>query len=137
MKKAISVVLVLTMVLMLFSAVFNYYMGLELDRIEDGSSRKRNLVFAIVINLLILGFFKYYGFLLDSVGSLFRISIPHPELALPIGISFYTFKNLSYIFDVYKGKIAAQRNILTFGVYSTFFPLTTLVHAGISILVPV
>ena len=110
------------LVLMLFSAVFNYYMGLELDRIEDPSPRKRNQVFTIVINLLILGFFKYYGFLLDSAVSLFGISIPHPELALPIGISFYTFKNLSYIFDIYKGKIAAQRNLLTFGVYSTMFP---------------
>lgn len=108
-------------ILMLFSSVFNYYMAMELDNSED-SSRKGNLIFTIIVNLVILVFFKYFGFLLDSVGNVIGVTIPHPELSLPIGLSFYTFKNLSYIFDVYKGKIAAQHNFLTFAVYSTMFP---------------
>lgn len=93
-------------VLMLFSAVFSYFMGLDLEASGfDQKARKRSLIFAVIINLFILCFFKY-----------------NKELPLPIGISFYTFKNLSYIFDVYMGKIQAQKNIVTFGVYSTMFP---------------
>lgn len=109
-------------ILMLFSSVFNYYMAMELDNPDSEKSRKGNLIFTIAINLVILVFFKYYGFLLDSLGSVIGITIPHPELSLPIGLSFYTFKNLSYIFDVYMGKIASQHNFLTFSVYSTMFP---------------
>ncbi len=110
-------------ILMLFSAIFNYFMGLDLDDPKhNSSSRKRTLIFAIIVNLAILCFFKYYGFLLDTVGNIFGITIGHPELSLPIGISFYTFKNLSYIFDVYMKKIRAQKNLITFGVYSTMFP---------------
>ncbi|MDO4338555.1 MAG: MBOAT family O-acyltransferase [Eubacteriales bacterium] len=111
------------LILMVFSAFFNYYMGMELESLaEDPNSRKRNLIFTVTVNLGILGFFKYYGFLLDTVGNLFGVAISHPQLSLPIGISFYTFKNLSYIFDIYKGKISAQRRFLTFAVYSTMFP---------------
>lgn len=110
-------------ILMLFSSVFNYYMGMELEKLEEQSRPRRgNLIFTIVINLGILLFFKYWGFLLDSIGGLAGISIGHPELSLPIGLSFYTFKNLSYIFDIYSNKIDAQHNFLTFAVYSTMFP---------------
>lgn len=109
--------------LMLFSCFFNYYMGLELERLEESPlSRRRNLYFAVTVNLLILGFFKYYGFVLDSIGNLFGTAISHPQLSLPIGISFYTFKNLSYLFDVYRKKTDSQRSFLTFAVYSTMFP---------------
>lgn len=108
-------------ILMLFSAVFNYYMGLDLDECPE-ESRRRNLIFAIIINVFILCFFKYYGFLLDTIGGIMGRTIPHPELSLPIGISFYTFKNLSYILDVYRDKVRPQRNFLTFCVYSTMFP---------------
>ena len=110
-------------ILMLFSSIFNYYMGLELENLQNNPvSRKRNLIFAILINVGILGFFKYYGFLLDTIGNIFHTTFSHPELALPIGISFYTFKNLSYLFDVYLRKTSAQRNFLEFAVYSTMFP---------------
>ena len=112
-------------ILMLFSSVFNYYMGTELKRLVfDGKKQKQNLIFAIVINLGILVFFKYYGFLLDTLGGITGIHISHPELSLPIGLSFYTFRNLSYLFDIYTDKIAAQQNFLTFAVYSTMFPYT-------------
>ena len=109
------------LILLIFSAGFNYYMGMDIDDAETEPSRKRRLIFAVIINLLILCFFKYYGFLLDNIGGIFRISIPHPELELPIGLSFYTFRNLSYIFDVYYARIYAQRKFLTYGVYSTMF----------------
>ena len=108
-------------ILLLFSAIFNYYMGMQIDS-SKGKARKGNLIFAVVVNVFILCFFKYYGFLLDTIGAVAGIEIYHPELSLPIGISFYTFKNLSYIIDVYKKKTSSQKNLLTYCVYSTMFP---------------
>ena len=114
------------MILMLFSSVFNYYMGAELERLYyDDRKQKINLIFSIIVNLGILVFFKYYGFLLNTIGGITGIHIPHPELSLPIGLSFYTFRNLSYLFDIYLSKVNAQRNFLTFAVYSTMFPYTS------------
>lgn len=93
-------------------SVFNYYMGTELERLYyDDKKQKLNLVFAIIINLGILVFFKYYGFLLDTFGGITGIHISHPELSLPIGLSFYTFRNLSYLFDIYISKITAQQKL--------------------------
>ena len=113
-------------ILMLFSSVFNYYMGAELERLYyDDRKQKINLIFSIIVNLGILVFFKYYGFLLNTIGGITGIHIPHPELSLPIGLSFYTFRNLSYLFDIYLSKVNAQRNFLTFAVYSTMFPYTS------------
>ena len=113
-------------ILMLFSSVFNYYMGTELERLYyDDRKQKINLIFSIIVNLGILVFFKYYGFLLNTIGGITGIHIPHPELSLPIGLSFYTFRNLSYLFDIYLSKVNAQRNFLTFAVYSTMFPYTS------------
>jgi len=108
-------------ILMLFSALFNYYMGMEIYDCPE-ESIKINLIFTVVVNVFILCFFKYFGFLLDTVSGITGLSIGHPELSLPIGISFYTFKNLSYILDVHREKIEPQRNFLTFCVYSTMFP---------------
>lgn len=110
-------------ILMFFSCLFNYYMALEIESSDpDSSLGKFNVIFTVIINIFILGFFKYQGFLLDTINSIFRTSISHPSLSLPIGISFYTFKNLSYIFDVRKRKTRAQRNLLHFAVYTTMFP---------------
>ena len=97
-------------ILMLFSSVFNYYMGAELERLYyDDRKQKINLIFSIIINLAVLVFFKYYGFLLNTIGGIIGIHIPHPELSLPIGLSFYTFRNLSYLFDIYLSKVSADR----------------------------
>jgi len=113
-------------VLMLFSSFFNYYMGKELGKITDEDpSRKRNLIFAVVINLLILGFFKYWGFLLDTISGVTGLKLTYPQLALPIGLSFYTFKNLSYILDIYMGKTEPCKGFFPYAVYSTMFPHMT------------
>ena len=114
------------LVLMLFSSFFNYYMGKELGKITDEDpSRKRNLIFAVVINLLILGFFKYWGFLLDTISGVTGLKLTYPQLALPIGLSFYTFKNLSYILDIYMGKTEPCKGFFPYAVYSTMFPHMT------------
>ena len=114
------------LVLMLFSSFFNYYMGKELGKITDEDpSRKRNLIFAVVINLLILGFFKYWGFFLDTISGITGLKLTYPQLALPIGLSFYTFKNLSYILDIYMGKTEPCKGFFPYAVYSTMFPYTS------------
>ncbi|MBR6444325.1 MAG: MBOAT family protein, partial [Firmicutes bacterium] len=83
---------------------------------------KANLIFTIVVNLFILSFFKYYGFLIDTFNGIFGTDITYTKLALPIGISFYTFQALSYIIDVYRGEVDCQKNFLKFAVYISMFP---------------
>ena len=111
--------------LMLFSIIFNYFSGIEIDyyhKIRDFKSKKISFWFTVVVNLGILGFFKYYGFLISNLNAILPFDIPYNELALPIGISFYTFQTLSYIIDVYKGQVPVQRNFVAFGTYVTMFP---------------
>ena len=110
-------------ILMMLSIAFNYVCGINLEEKEDGSpAKKRSLIFAIVVNLLILGFFKYYGFLVDSLNVVLPIKIPYRVLPLPIGISFYTFQALSYVVDVYRKNAEVQKNILNFALYICMFP---------------
>ncbi|MBR2511477.1 MAG: MBOAT family protein, partial [Firmicutes bacterium] len=100
-------------VLMLFSAVFNYVMGLDIELAKKNKrGAKPSLIFAVAINLFILSFFKYYGFLIDTFNGIFGTEITYTKLALPIGISFYTFQALSYIIDVYRGEVKPQKNFL-------------------------
>ncbi|MDO4982427.1 MAG: MBOAT family O-acyltransferase [Eubacteriales bacterium] len=106
-------------VLMLFSVCINYSLALLM---EKTAHKKSILVLDIVINLLLLGYFKYFNFLAGVVGSLFGFSVSVREIALPIGISFYTFQILSYIIDLYRGQYKAQRNIIDLALYISFFP---------------
>lgn len=109
--------------LMVFSILFNYISGLDIARnLKSKERAKRSLTYNVGVNLLILGFFKYEGFLFDSVNAVLPIDIPFRELPLPIGISFYTFQILSYIIDVYRGEVEVQTNMLDFAVYVTMFP---------------
>ena len=109
-------------VLMLFSAVLHYMMGIDIGR-----KRKRNqsavpsLVFVVVIDVFILGFFKYYGFLSGAVNEWLGTGFSTSALSLPIGLSFYSFKNLSYIIDVYKKKCEPERDPIAFLAYASLF----------------
>lgn len=110
-------------VLMMLSIAFNYVSGLDIARnLGDDRRAKRSLIFNIVVNILILGFFKYEGFMLDSLNMILPVKIPYQSLPLPVGISFYTFQILSYIIDVYRGNVKVQKNILNFALYVTMFP---------------
>lgn len=110
--------------LMLFSTVSDYIWGILIEKHRDNHHlAKAFVVIAIVINLGLLGFFKYAGF----IGNMLRgipifSSLPVPEIPLPIGISFYTFQTMSYSIDVYRGEAHAQKNIITFGTYVSLFP---------------
>lgn len=108
-------------VLMLLSILINYLFGLFIEG-KQGKVKKAALTTAILINLLLLGYFKYFNFIVDNINRIFRQDIQIPEIALPIGISFYTFQILSYVVDVYRGHVKAQKNILNLGLYISLFP---------------
>ena len=110
-------------VLMILSILLNFYCGKDIgEKSEDPLRRKRSLIFAVVMNVLILGFFKYYGLLMETLNVLFPYEIPYRELALPIGISFYTFQALSYLIDIYRGNAKPQERLLPFALYISMFP---------------
>ncbi len=112
-------------VLMLFSTLVDYIHGLMVAKYKrEGRIRAAKLTVAssAVINLALLGFFKYAGFIVANINNIFGCAIEFPALALPIGISFYTFQTMSYTIDVYKGDAEPQKNIIDFGAYVTLFP---------------
>ncbi len=108
--------------LMFFSTLSDYLHGRLIGACKNRRVAKGLLISSIVINLGLLGFFKYSDFLIGTVNRLLGSSIPLLELPLPIGISFYTFQTMSYTIDCYRGEATIQKNILDFGVYVTMFP---------------
>ncbi|MGL5765046.1 MAG: MBOAT family O-acyltransferase [Sarcina sp.] len=110
-------------ILMIFTTAFDFYMARYIDKYRyEKNYSKYFLIFTVFINILILGFFKYYGFIIDNINTLFSLDINTINLPLPIGISFYTFQTLSYIIDVYRNKVDVQKNIISFSLYVTMFP---------------
>ena len=111
--------------LMLLVIVLNYAAGRLLERFSAehaAGARRGVLVLAVVLNLAILGVFKYTGFFMGLVRDLTHGSFSIPEIVLPIGISFYIFQSMSYVIDVYRGDAPVQRSILSFGTYVALFP---------------
>ena len=110
-------------VLMLFSSVVDYTHGLLMEKFDARPGvRKALLLSSVTINLALLGFFKYAGLLVSTLNAAFSLSLPVPEVALPVGISFYTFQTMSYTIDVYRRNCPTQRNPLSFGCYVSMFP---------------
>lgn len=111
--------------LMLFSTVVDYTNGRFVDYyIKKGQRNKAKffVILAVIINLSLLGFFKYTDFVIDLVNKVAGGSLTPLSLALPIGISFYTFQTMSYTIDIYRGTATVQKNIISFGTYVTLFP---------------
>jgi alginate O-acetyltransferase complex protein AlgI len=110
-------------VLILISTVADYFLGILLEA-ASGRRKKLLLGVSLVVNLGILGFFKYYDFFAGSLASL--IHVPESSLVLriilPLGVSFYTFASLSYTIDVYYGKMKAVRNLIDYAFFIAFFP---------------
>ena len=101
-------------VLMLLSIILNYFCGQDIEeKLDDPVKAKRSILFAVVVNVLILMFFKYYGFLLDMLNSILPVEIPYRELPLPVGISFYTFQSLSYVLDIYWKRLSRRKIFCT------------------------
>lgn len=111
--------------LLLFSTVVDYTHGRAIGWLLSQGRQKAAkwiVVSSAVINLGLLGFFKYTDFLLGAVNHVAGTQIPLLNLALPIGISFYTFQTMSYTIDVYRGRTRVQKNIINFGAYVSMFP---------------
>ena len=104
--------------LMIVSILMNYILGL----LCSAKKSKIYIMLAIILNLGILAFFKYTGFIVESINAACSAKIPVPEIRLPIGISFFTFQALSYVIDVYRGQVVAQKNLSKLMLYISFFP---------------
>jgi len=111
--------------LMFYSTILDYICGRMIEDGEIKGNRKKKKIFlavSLVGNLGLLCTFKYLGMFLSTANSLLSLSIAVPKIALPIGISFYTFQTMSYSIDVYRGKVKAQHDIVNFGAYVAMFP---------------
>lgn len=110
-------------ILMILSIIVNYYIALLIDKKSRSKTAcKALLVGAVIINIGALFIFKYLDFAIDSINFAFNFNLDTPGLALPIGISFYTFQILSYVIDVYRKNVKVQKNIFTLGTYIALFP---------------
>ena len=133
----------LFVLLLIFSTLLGYFLGIGMDRLSDNGGRKAKalMITGVVVNLLVLFYFKYAYFFTDIHNNIFHTDhqvVNHlaqfanhftktpqfdaSKILLPVGISFFTFQNISYIVDVYKHKIRHASNIFDFGFYTTFFP---------------
>ncbi len=108
--------------LMLGSIGLFYGCGLAIEKSKTQKGKKLWLTVSVVVSLALLAVFKYADFFVDSFNAATGLSIPLLKLALPIGISFYTFQCLSYTIDVYRGNVPAQKNPISFGAYVALFP---------------
>ena len=110
-------------VLLLLSITLNYFCGLWISGAQQKSTRTIITAAAVLLNLLLLGYFKYFNFFAETINHLFSAElIPLQAIALPIGISFYTFQSISYIADLNRGMIEVQRSWIDLALYISFFP---------------
>ncbi len=114
--------------LLAFSTALDFYSGLAIHHNETKARRKMWLVISVCINLGFLGFFKYYNFFIESFAELIQHFGMRPHystlrIILPVGISFYTFHGLSYVFDIYNRRIEPTRNLVNYTLFVSFFPL--------------
>ncbi|MCL1835113.1 MAG: MBOAT family protein [Oscillospiraceae bacterium] len=107
---------------LLASGTTDYICGRVIDKHSNGKGRKIALVASLIINLGLLGTFKYSGFIIENINALLGTSIKEPAFNLPLGISFYTFQTLSYTIDMYRGEIRVQKSFLSFMCYVSMFP---------------
>ncbi len=109
--------------LMIFSILVNYIFGRLMDKHRENKKRmKLLLVLSVVIDLGLLSVFKYTDFIITNVNAIFGANFDLLNIALPIGISFYTFQAMSYTIDVYRDDVRVQKNLIDFGMYITMFP---------------
>ncbi|WP_394660413.1 MBOAT family O-acyltransferase [uncultured Chryseobacterium sp.] len=116
------------LLLLMFSIALDFFSGIQIEKSKTKNAAKFWLTLSIGINLGFLGFFKYYNFFAESFSELlqgfgFHVNVMLLHIVLPIGISFYTFHGLSYIIDIYKKRIPAERNPVDYAVFVSYFPL--------------
>lgn len=114
--------------LLIFSTLLDYFTGLKMEATDNKKQKTFWFVLSVAINLGFLGFFKYYNFFVTSFADLLgqfglHVNVWTLKVILPVGISFYTFHGLSYVIDIYKGRIKAERNFVEYSVFVSYFPL--------------
>src|SRR5688572_9839721 len=117
----------LGVVLVSATALIDYSLGRRIGDMEHEGRRRRLLCLSLLWNLGILGYFKYAHFALENIEGGFHLlgvdlSLPYPDVAIPAGISYFTFSSLSYILDVYFGRQQPSQHLLDYFLYVTFFP---------------
>ncbi|MDK2802909.1 MAG: MBOAT family protein [Oscillospiraceae bacterium] len=109
--------------MLIISILIDYLSGLGISKFKDQKYlRVLFLMISVVMNIGLLGFFKYSGFFIDNINNIFGVSIESVSHPLPIGISFYTFQSMSYTIDLFMKKIKVQKSFLNFATYVTLFP---------------
>ena len=108
-------------ILMLLSVIINYFLAIQIGKVE-GTKKKILLIIDIIVNIAIIGFFKYANFIINNINAILNTNIRNVQVALPIGISFYTFQILSYVIDVYRGNVKVQKSIIKLCTYIALFP---------------
>jgi alginate O-acetyltransferase complex protein AlgI len=113
--------------LILSSTTVDYFVGKKIFAARDHQQKRRFLLVSIIFNLCILGFFKYFNFFVDSLAVLlgtmgFEPHLPVLRIILPLGISFYTFRTISYTIDIYRNKITPTNNFIDYALFVSFFP---------------
>ncbi|MCU0428719.1 MAG: MBOAT family protein [Cytophagaceae bacterium] len=114
--------------LLMFSTLLDYFTGLKMQEARQSSEKRFWFWLSVLVNLGFLGVFKYYNFFIESFAQAVsyagvRVDPWTLSVILPVGISFYTFHGLSYVIDIYKGRINAERNFVDYAVFVSFFPL--------------
>ena len=109
--------------IMILSTLIDYCAGRVMDKFDTNKAVRRiALIISVVMNLSLLGIFKYSGFFVETVNSVFGNVMNNPNLPLPIGISFFTFQSMSYTIDLYRRNIKVQKNFINFAAFVTMFP---------------
>ena len=109
-------------ILLIFSSILDYTVSHAIEKHWNQPITKFYLAVSVIINLGLLAVFKYSGFFISTVNSVFGLSLPEPAFSLPIGISFYTFQTMSYSIDVYRGNVKAQKSFMNFLMFVSLFP---------------
>ena len=112
----------LYLLLLIFSSLVNFFAGKLLEKHRDGDKGKLFLAISLIINIGLLAVFKYSGFIAENINLIPGVNIPVPDVHLPIGISFFTFQNISYTLDCYWDKTSAQRSFRKYLLYISMFP---------------
>ena len=107
--------------LMLLVSLINYISGLIIDKYDNKKIKKYTVVICVILNLLLLGFFKYTNFIIENLNN-FGMNLDTLNIILPLGISFYIFQTMSYTIDLYWGKVKVEKNFLIFLTYVSMFP---------------
>jgi alginate O-acetyltransferase complex protein AlgI len=112
------------LLVLLASITINYFFGIWIGLLQkrNGGFKHWAVIIAVLLNIILLGYFKYFNFLTSTLNNISSLNLPVKEMALILGISFYTFSGISYILDLNAGRIEPQKNPIRFSLYMSFFP---------------